>query len=57
MTGWPETTIVRGRVVVDKGKLVGALSHGEHIERGRSTHALPAGRQVTAFQPAKDWSP
>ena len=57
VTGWPETTIVRGRVVVDKGKLIGELSHGEHIERGRSTHAVPAGRQVTAFQPAKDWSP
>jgi dihydropyrimidinase len=56
VTGWPETSIVRGRVVVNKGKLVGALSCGEHIGRARSSHTTPAGKQVTEFQPAKGWS-
>jgi dihydropyrimidinase len=56
VTGWPETTIVRGRVVIDKGKLVGALGDGRHMARTRSAYATPAGRQVTDFAPAGKWS-
>jgi dihydropyrimidinase len=44
VTGWPVTTIVRGRCVVRDGKLVGALSHGEHLARERSPYAVPAGK-------------
>jgi dihydropyrimidinase len=36
VTGWPVTTIVRGRVVVDHGELRGAMGHGIHLTRGRS---------------------
>ena len=52
VTGWPETTIVRGKVVVDRGMLVSEIGHGTHIKRARSDFASPAGRQVTAFEPA-----
>jgi dihydropyrimidinase len=43
VTGWPVTTIVRGHVVVDHGRLTGALGHGAHIKRKRSDYAAPAG--------------
>ncbi len=35
VTGWPVVTMVRGRVVVDRGRLVGAPGHGGHVPRGR----------------------
>jgi dihydropyrimidinase len=42
VTGWPVTTIVRGKVVVDGGRLTGERSHGTHITRARSEFARPA---------------
>jgi dihydropyrimidinase len=39
VTGWPVTTIVRGKVVVRDGRLVGAKSHGLHQARDRSPYA------------------
>jgi dihydropyrimidinase len=36
VTGWPVMIIVRGKIAVDCGKLVGSLHHGAHIERTRS---------------------
>src|SRR5258706_13633352 len=42
VTGWPVTTIVRGKVVVDRGELVGSLQHGGHVTRVRSDYAAPA---------------
>jgi dihydropyrimidinase len=36
VTGWPIVTMVRGRVVVRDGKLVGARGHGAYLQRGRS---------------------
>jgi dihydropyrimidinase len=36
VTGMPITTIVRGRVVVRGGELVGAIRHGKHLARERS---------------------
>ncbi len=41
VTGWPQTTIVRGKVVVRDGVLTGALSHGRHVARARSDYAKP----------------
>ena len=46
VTGWPVTTIVRGRVVVRDGALVGDRTHGQHVRRTRSEHARPARRQA-----------
>ena len=57
VTGWPVTTIVRGRPVVRDGKLVAAPGHGRHVRRERSPHARPAGKAVTAFEPAGRTSP
>src|SRR5215475_6549434 len=42
VTGWPVTTVVRGKIVVDCGELVGSLQHGAHIKRARSDYAVPA---------------
>ncbi|MEM7774684.1 MAG: dihydropyrimidinase [Pseudomonadota bacterium] len=39
VTGWPETTIVRGEVVVSGGQLIGGKSHGQYLERDRSLFA------------------
>jgi dihydropyrimidinase len=43
VTGWPETTIVRGEVVVDKGRLVGARTHGVHLGRLPSSYGALRG--------------
>jgi dihydropyrimidinase len=43
VTGWPVTTIVRGKVVVEDGKLTGAISHGAYLKRARSEYAASAG--------------
>jgi dihydropyrimidinase len=42
VTGWPVTTIVRGRVVVKDGALTGDARSGQHIARDRSPYAAPA---------------
>ena len=34
VTGWPVTTLVRGEVVVEDGKVVGKKGHGGHVARG-----------------------
>ncbi|TVQ34840.1 MAG: dihydropyrimidinase [Geminicoccaceae bacterium] len=34
VTGWPVMTLVRGEVVANDGKIVGAKGHGSHIGRG-----------------------
>ncbi len=35
VTGWPVSTLVRGRFVVRNGDLVGAKGFGEHVARSR----------------------
>jgi dihydropyrimidinase len=57
VTGWPVATIVRGRVVINDGKLVGSLNHGQHVPRARSGYARPAGLHVTEFKPASEPAP
>jgi dihydropyrimidinase len=52
VTGWPVLTMVRGRVVVRDGKLMGAKGFGAHLQRDRSPFAAPLGRLVTEFAPA-----
>jgi dihydropyrimidinase len=37
--GWPVTTILRGRVVVDQGTLTGAKGFGTYLPRGLSDYA------------------
>jgi dihydropyrimidinase len=52
VTGWPVLTMVRGRVVVRDGELVGDRGFGRHLPRERPASAMPAGRLVTDFDPA-----
>ncbi len=47
VTGWPTTTIVRGRVVVDDGRLVSEKGYGRHVARSRSEHTRPVGGAVS----------
>jgi dihydropyrimidinase len=42
VTGWPVTTIVRGKTVVCDGVLVGGRGTGEHIARSPSCYGAPA---------------
>ena len=35
VTGWPVLTMVRGRVVVDDGRLVGAKGYGSYLARAK----------------------
>jgi dihydropyrimidinase len=44
VTGWPVSTMVRGRFVVRDGALVGDKSHGTYLPRGRSVF-VPARRE------------
>ncbi len=41
--GWPVTTIVRGKVVVQDGMLKGNKAHGMHLARETSAFAVPRG--------------
>ncbi len=40
ITGWPVTTIVRGHIVVENGKLATGARKGEHLRRDRSPYAI-----------------
>jgi dihydropyrimidinase len=42
VTGWPETTIVRGQVVVRGGKLEARKGAGQYLARGLSPLTRPA---------------
>jgi dihydropyrimidinase len=44
VTGWPVSTMVRGRFVVRDGKLVGTKSGGVYVSRDKSPLAAPTGR-------------
>jgi len=39
LTGWPVLTMVRGKVVVRNGELVGQKGHGRYLSRERSAYA------------------
>ncbi|NWG25808.1 MAG: dihydropyrimidinase [Pseudorhodoplanes sp.] len=44
VTGWPVSTMVRGRFVVRDGKLVGTETAGQYVSRAKSEFAKPRGR-------------
>jgi len=39
LTGWPVLTMVRGKVVVRDGEILGDKDHGQYLARARSPHA------------------
>jgi dihydropyrimidinase len=43
VTGWPVLTMVRGRIVVRDGELVGDKTHGVYLPRAKSPLARPHG--------------
>ncbi len=43
VTGWPVMTVLRGRVVMDAGRIVGEPTQGRFLKRGLSPYAVPAG--------------
>ena len=60
--GWPVTTISRGVVVVDDGKIVGPCGHGRFLARHAYPLIKPLGRFVTPFNPVEgsvdpNWKP
>ena len=42
VTGWPVSTMVRGKFVVRDGKLAGTLGDGAYVPREKSDLARPA---------------
>ncbi len=52
VTGWPITTIVRGKTIVHEGRAVAAKGAGRYISRAKSPLAVPTGTLPTAFSPA-----
>lgn len=49
VTGWPVTTIVRGTVVVEDGRLGARPGHGRLTPCARPAPAAPSGRPATGF--------
>jgi len=47
VTGWPVSTMVRGKFVVRDGKLIGAKGSGTYVPREKSPLATPLGRDVS----------
>jgi dihydropyrimidinase len=52
VTGWPVTTLLRGRIVVSEGALVATAGTGQYVSRERSPHAVPTGTSPAGFEPA-----
>ena len=51
VTGWPETTLVRGQPVVERGKVVGAPGSGQWLPRGPYAMIRPRGVFPGPFNP------
>ncbi len=51
VTGWPETTLVRGVPVVEHGRVVGAAGHGRFLPRGPYPMIAPRGVFPGPFNP------
>ena len=43
VTGWPVMTLLRGEVVAEDGKIVGAKGAGRFLKRALSPYARPKG--------------
>ena len=41
--GWPVTTISRGEIVCDEGKVLGRTGYGRYLPRERYAHIEPTG--------------
>lgn len=55
VTGWPETVVRRGEVIVDGGALVGKAGSGTFLPRSGGRAAAPTGRMAPEFDPARNF--
>ena len=55
LTGWPDTVLSRGRVVVDDGKLVATPGSGRFLPRKAGAAAEPTGRIGAELDPARNF--
>jgi dihydropyrimidinase len=39
ITGWPVRTIVRGKTIVNEGKLIGKMGYGKYLDRDKNCFA------------------
>jgi dihydropyrimidinase len=57
VTGWPVSTMVRGRFVVRDGTLVGREGMGQYIARAKSPLAAPRGGKAKSVHPRESGDP
>jgi dihydropyrimidinase len=55
VTGWPETVIARGEVIVDGGKLLAERGRGRFQSRAVGEAAKPAGLLIPEMDPARNF--
>jgi dihydropyrimidinase len=55
VTGWPETVIARGEVIVDGGKLLAERGRGRFLSRAVGEAAKPAGLLIPEMDPARNF--
>jgi dihydropyrimidinase len=55
LTGWPETVIARGEVIVDGDELLAERGRGRFLPRAAGAAAQPAGLLVPEIDPARNF--
>ncbi|MCP5153439.1 MAG: dihydropyrimidinase [Ectothiorhodospiraceae bacterium] len=55
VTGWPETVLSRGRVVIDQGELRAERGSGEFLPCEKPSMAVPRGESVPELDPARNF--
>ena len=48
VTGWPVMTVLRGQVVMEEGRILGAPPGGAFLKRSLSPYAVPSGGVETS---------
>jgi dihydropyrimidinase len=55
LKGWPETVLLRGEPVAEKGELKARAGRGRFLPRAGGPAAAPRGRTSPEFDPATNW--
>ena len=55
LTGWPETVLSRGRIVVQDGTLNAERGSGNFLRCDKSEAAHPSGRLEPEIDPSRNW--
>ena len=55
LTGWPETVLCRGTVIIEKGELRAGPGRGSFLARKAGPAAKPTGRWSGEFDPARNF--